>query len=214
MSMENLITVRQKELLAIIYQYIKDTGYPPSFEEMKAELGVSSNQSVVDLLNQLVKKEVINKDESVARGVTILPLGYKVLSKPSLAPFIGVTSAGLPVEAVEIVGEWQTLSKEVSQLKNNVFLLKIFGDSMINAGIDDGDVVLVKQHSEFVSGEIVLAKIRDESTVKRFISQDSPPYVFLKPENPEHKIIPFTDDVRLIGKVISIFKQGAWQIIK
>ena len=93
-------------------------------------------------------------------------------------------------------------------------MLKISGDSMINAGIDDGDAVLVQTVKEFVSKDIVFAEIGDGGTVKRFISEDKPPYVYLKPENPNYKNILFTDDVRLKGKVISILKKSQWMPAK
>ncbi len=211
--MKNPITIRQKELLTIIYQYIKDTGYPPTFEEMRGKLGVSSNQSVLDLLFKLEKRGLIKRNEAAARGLTILPLGYEIINQPSLAPFLGVTSAGTGLEAIALPGLWQKISSDVAKLADKVFLLKISGDSMINAGINDGDMVLVKQHKEFVSGDIVYARIGSDSTVKRFISDDSPPYVYLKPENPKYKIIPFTDETELEGKIISVFKQEQWKPI-
>jgi len=82
---------------------------------------------------------------------------------------------------------------------------------MINAGIDDGDAVLVQSKKEFVSGEIVYAQIEDGGTIKRFISEDKPPYVYLKPENPKYQNILFTDEVRLKGKVISVLKNNYWK---
>ena len=85
---------------------------------------------------------------------------------------------------------------------------------MINAGINDGDLVLVQEGKEFVSGNIVLAEIGDESTVKRFVSDDNPPYVYLKPENPKYKILPFTDETRLAGKVVSVLKNGQWNPLR
>ncbi|MFH0907100.1 MAG: transcriptional repressor LexA [bacterium] len=208
------ITKRQEQLLFIIYQYIKDSGYPPTFEEMRDELGVSSNQSVIDLLKKLENHKLIKRNESSARSLIILPLGYKILGMPSLILFLGATSAGAPIEAVEISGEWESVSSEVSRLKSEVFLLKIYGDSMLNAGIDDGDVVLVKSQKEFSSGDVVLTQIKDESMVKRFISDDTPPYVYLKPENPKYDIIPFTDEMQLTGKVISVLKNGHWKSVK
>jgi len=81
---------------------------------------------------------------------------------------------------------------------------------MINAGIDDGDIVLVKSAKEFVSKDIVLADVEGESTIKRFISEDKPPYLYLKPENPNHSIIYFTQSITLKGKVISVFKDEKW----
>jgi len=111
--MQKPITKRQKDLLTIIYEYISDTGYPPTFEEMRERLNVSSNQSVVDLLGKLKIGRFIKKNESEARSVVILPSGYKALGKPLLAAFLGATSAGVPVETIEITGEWQTISPEV-----------------------------------------------------------------------------------------------------
>lgn len=208
------ITKRQKELLSILYQYIKDTGYPPTFEEMRQRLGVASNQSVIDLLRKLREKRIIQKKESGARNVAILPLGYQVLGKPSLVPFLGVTSAGAPVETLEVTGEWQQVSSEVAELQGQVFLLRVSGDSMVNAGIDDGDVVLVEQSKEFVSGMVVLAYKEGEATIKRFVSEDKPPYVYLKPENPKYENILFTDETELRGRVISVLKSGSWRSIK
>jgi len=212
--MVKLITKRQKELLAIIYEFITNAGYSPTFEEMRERLGVSSNQSIVDLLEKLRRANFIKRNEAVARSLTILPLGYEVIGRPHLAAFLGVTSAGAPIQSLEISGEWQPISKEVSRLSEEMFILKIAGDSMINAGIDDGDAVLVQTKKEFISGEIVYAQIGDEGTVKRFISEDKPPYVYLKPENPKYENIVFTDDVRLKGKVVSILKSNYWQSIK
>ncbi|KPJ56028.1 hypothetical protein AMJ49_05905 [Parcubacteria bacterium DG_74_2] len=215
--MKNQVTKRQKELLSILYEYIKDTGYPPTFEEMRERLGVSSNQSVIDFLEKLEKNGVIKHNEGMARSIAILPLGYEILKRPPLVAFLGVTSAGVPLEAVEISGEWQTLPSSMDKLErlnSEVFLLKISGDSMVNAGIDDGDIVLVKSQNEFVSKDIVLAQMGDESTIKRFISEDKPPFVYLKPENPKYKNIPFTDEIEIKGKVISILKNGYWKPVK
>lgn len=208
---KSALTQRQKQLLEIIYRYIKNTGYPPSFEEMKTKLNVSSNQSVIDLLLKLEKQKLIKRSESQARGIVLLPLGYEALGQPPLVAFLGITSAGAPIEPIEISGEWQEVSNDAALLQEEVFLLKISGDSMINAGIDSGDVVLVQSKKEFVTNEVVLAQIDDEKTVKRFISDDNPPYVYLKPENPNYPLIPFTDSMRLVGKVISVLKNGQWR---
>lgn len=212
--MNKSITTRQKQLLETIYQFLKNSGYPPTFEEMRENIGVSSNQSILDLLIKLETLKVIKRDEQAARGLVILPLGYKMLEVQPLAPMLGATSAGIPIEAGQLNDSWQTIGKDVAQYQQDVFLLKVFGDSMINAGIDDGDMVLVKNHKEFVSRDIVLAQIGDESTVKRFISEDKPPYVYLKPENPKYDIILFKDDVELKGKIISVFNNNTWKQIK
>lgn len=205
------ITPRQKDLLSIIYNYIRTEGYAPTFEEMRERLQVISNQSVIDLLVKLDKNKFIKKNEAIARSIVILPLGYEILGKPPMAPFLGITSAGAPINAIEVSGNWQQISPSVAQLSDKVFLLKISGDSMINAGIDDGDMVLVKTEKEFISGNIVLARINDEVTIKRFVSDDKPPYIYLKPENPKYDVIPATDQMKLEGKVISVLKEGYWK---
>ncbi|OGC80720.1 repressor LexA [Candidatus Adlerbacteria bacterium RIFCSPLOWO2_01_FULL_51_16] len=211
--MQKAPTKRQKDLLSVIYNYLASTGYPPTFEEMRENLGVSSNQSIVDLLEKLRKGGYIKKD-SGARSHAILQLGYVAIGRPALAPVLGTTTAGLPVESIEIAGEWRSISSDVARFVEDVFMLKISGNSMINAGIDDGDAVLVQTMKEFVSGDIVFAEIGDEGTVKRFMSEDKPPYVYLKPENPNYKNILFTDDIRLKGKVISVLKSERWQSVK
>ena len=211
--MKNALTTRQKELLSIIYEFIKNTGYPPTYEDMRENLGVSSNQSIIDLLNKLTKLKVLRKD-SGARSLSILPLGYKMLKKDPLIPELGITTAGMPAEAIETLGDWRTLSSNVARLQSDIFLLKISGDSMINAGIDDGDVVLVQKAKEFSSGDIVLAYDGEEATVKRFISEDKPPYVYLKPENPKYENILFTDAVRLDGKILSVLNKNDWRPVK
>src|SRR3989344_4486586 len=212
--MKYTVTARQKELLSIIYEYIKSVGYPPSYGEMRERLRVSSNQSIIDLIEKLRSAGLIRKSETAARGLTILPSGYEALGAPPLVGFLGMTSAGAPIQSIEISGEWQPVSKDVSRLAEDVFMLKVSGDSMINAGIDDGDVVLVQTKKEFVSGEIVYAQIGDEGTIKRFMSDDKPPFVYLKPENPKYELISFTHEMELKGKIISVLKNNYWQPIK
>ena len=211
--MKKPITERQKQLLEVIYDFCTTTGYPPTFEEMRKNLGVSSNQSIVDLLGKLCRDGYIKRDGG-ARSLVILRLGYTAMGRPALAPILGVTTASIPAESIEIAGDWHPVSSDVAKFAEDVFMLKISGDSMINAGIDDGDAVLVQTMKEFVSGDIVFAEIGDEGTVKRFMSDDKPPYVYLKPENPNYKNILFTDDVRLKGKIISVLKGKSWQSVK
>ncbi|KKQ32354.1 MAG: LexA repressor [Candidatus Levybacteria bacterium GW2011_GWA2_37_36] len=211
--MKKVITERQKQLLNVIYDFFVSTGYPPSFEEMRENLGVSSNQSIADLLEKLHASSYIKKS-SGARSIAILPLGYSTIGRPALTPILGTTTAGLPAESIEITGEWRPVSSDIAKLAEDIFMLKISGDSMINAGIDDGDAVLVQTKKEFVSGEIVYAQIGDEGTIKRFMSDDKPPFVYLKPENPKYELIPFTHEMELKGKIISVLKNNYWQPIK
>lgn len=192
----------------MIYQYIKDSGYPPTFEEMREHLGVSSNQSIIDLLEKLAKGKVIKKGEGTARSITILPFGYKLLKKERLVPLVGASSAGSFVESfVEISDKWMTLpgqvleKEKVKLLNEDVFILQVYGDSMINAGVNDGDILLVKKTREYRSGDIVVARSDDGTTIKRFIAEKDG-RAYLKPENPAYKNIPIYAETVFDGKVI------------
>ena len=207
------ITKRQKEMLQMVYKYIENSGYPPTMEEMREALNVTSNQSVIDLLKHLEVKQIIKRQEGVARSIAILPSGYDLLGKPVLAPFLGISHAGSPIDMIEINGNWEEIPGGLQKLSSQIFILKVSGDSMINAGIDDGDMVLVQEQKEFKSEDIVLANMDGEATIKRFISDDKPPYVYLKPENPNHKVILFTHKMRLVGKIISVLKTGNWKSV-
>lgn len=199
---KEIITKRQKEVLKIIYNNLITAGFPPSFSELKEKLDISSNQTLLDIFSILEKKNLITREEGSARGIKILKRGYKAINANSLAPIIGVTSAGGFTEAIEEIDAWQPLSKDVETIANDVMIVRVMGDSMINANIKDGDLVLFKKTNEFVSGDIVLAKTPDGTTVKRFISQNKPPYQFLKPENPKYPITLFTDEMEMVGKMI------------
>jgi len=202
------ITKRQKEILQFIYNSYKDNGFPPDFGEFKEKLSISSNQAILDHLGSLEKKGFISREEKAARGIKIRPLGYEILDVEPLLPILGTSYAGTFTEAIEIKGNWAPASGHVQKLEEETFLIKISGDSMINAGILEGDHLLVKSQKEFVSGDIVLAQTPEGTTVKRFISQDSPPYLYLKPENPKHKLILFTPEVEMQGKIIGKFEKG------
>jgi site-specific DNA-methyltransferase (adenine-specific) len=196
------ITKRQGEVLKIIYDSLINAGFPPSFSELKEKLKISSNQSLLDIFSILEKNNFIHREEGSARGIKILRRGYKAINVNPLAPIVGITSAGGFTEAIEEINAWQPLSKDVETIADFVMIVRVMGDSMINANIKDGDLILVKKTKEFVSGDIILVQTPDGTTVKRFISQNKPPYKFLKPENPKYSIIPFTDEMEVIGKMI------------
>jgi len=195
--MEQTITKRQKDLLRIIYDYIKDTGYPPVFEEMRESLNVSSNQSVIDLLSALEKRKIIQREEGSARSIRIFKKGFKILGVNPLVPFVGTTSAGSFIEAIEEVASWKELSQEISELSDNLMIVKINGDSMINAGINDGDMVLIKRTNNFKLGDIVLVQNSEGTTLKRIIFEKGTH--FLKPENQKYKKIRLTEDTKIMG---------------
>lgn len=208
---KEIITNRQKEVLEIIYNSLKDSGYPPTFEELRGELNVSSNQAVIDLLSALEKKGLVTKRQGAARTLNITLKGYGVIKKNPLVPFVGATSAGLFLETIEETSEWIDLPgnqvKKISEdvFKEKIFFVKVSGDSMTGGGINDGNILLVKAISEYKSGDIVLVRTEDGTTVKRFIHDKG--RIYLKPENPKYQNIPITDRTNFIGKVIQNLNQ-------
>lgn len=201
------ITKRQKDALQVLHRHINSSGFPPSFVELKDELGISSNQSLLDLLRALEEKKCIKRSQGAARAIRILKNGFRVLGVGPLIPMVGETAGGPVLEAIEQADTWKELGQEIEQL-DQVFFVRIKGDSMINVGIDNGDVVLVKESKEFTSGKIVLAETPYGTTLKRFIVQNKSPYRYLKPENPRHDIIIFTKNMRLRAIALKAFKQN------
>jgi len=205
-SIKNL-TPKQRKVLEMIYENINSIGYPPSLADLKDELKVSSNQSVLNFLDALENKGFISRQKGEARGIKILPLGSKILNRDYLVPIAGESSAGSFTESYIDSFRWTTLpgvvlhNEEIKQAQDEVFVVKVYGDSMVNAGIDDGDSLLVKKTREFRSRDIVVARNDDGTTVKRFIAEPDG-RAYLKPENPAYKIIPIFENTIFEGKVI------------
>lgn len=197
--MNYMPTKRQKELLQIIYKHIEGSGYPPTLEEMREKLSVSSNQAVLDLLKSLEIKRLIKRDEGEARGIQILPQGYDAIGKDALVRVVGKTAAGPATEAIT-QNEWMPLSSGYKKY-DNVFVVQVNGNSMIEANIYDSDAVLIKEQREYKSGDIVLARIGDDVTLKTFIAKGGKTY--LKPENPTCRNIAITEDTYFLGKMIA-----------
>ena len=200
------ITEKQKKVLEIIYNSIIIEGFPPSLANLRESLNLASNQAVLNYLNSLEEKGFIQREEEQARGIKITPLGLKILGKKNLAPIVGFTAAGPYIESfADINFKWMELPSEIPNEKikqsDDVFIVQVSGDSMINIGIDNGDMLLIKKSKEFKSGDIVVARSDEGTTVKRFIAEGGKRY--LKPENPAYKnmsIIP--GEIYFEGKVI------------
>ena len=194
------ITTRQKQLLQIIYDWLETEGHVPSFEEMKNELDVSSNQAVLDLLAKLEEKKMIKRNEGLARSINILQKGFETLEVNPLVNVVGLGSCGPLVELFEQKDVWVELSPEVHQFSCDLIIIRAFGDSMIGAGILDGDLLLFGKAKEFKDNEIVLARTMDGTTVKRLINRDKKTY--FQPENPKYERIPITEETYILGKLI------------
>lgn len=196
--MNQNLTNRQLETLRAIYNSLRDSGYPPSLADLREKLDVSSNQAVLDLLDSVEKKGFIKREEGAVRGIKILEKGFKVLGVAPISPHVGASQAGPYTAAFEDI-QWKSAG-HVDEIDD--MLIKVNGDSMIGAGIEDGDVVVVRKSTEFKNGDIVLARNDDDTTIKRLVNENGRTY--LKPENPKHKNIPIYPDTRLLGRVVRI----------
>lgn len=206
--MKKDITQKQKKVLELIYKTIKDSGFTPTLADIREALNLVSNQSVLNFLNVLEKNGYIEREEGQARGIKISRLGLKFLGKEKLIPQVGISSAGSFIETLEQTAfSWLELpgkvlgDEAIKKSKEEMFAITVYGDSMINAGIDDGDILLVKKSKEYKSGDIVVARTDDGTTVKRFIADGGKRY--LQPENPEYEnILIIPGEVNFEGKVI------------
>jgi len=199
------ITPRQKEILEFVYSSFKAKGFSPTLEEFNEKFGFKSNQAIIDLLNRLEEKKLIKREEGSARSIVIRPLGYEAIKKEPLVRVAGVTAAGPTIEAIE-QNEWTEMPSGY-RMYEDVFIVEVYGSSMIEAGIYDRDKVLIKKEKEYKNGDIVLARIGDEVTLKTFTHKDG--RIYLKPENPACRIIPITHETYFLGKFIKNLTQGA-----
>lgn len=203
MTMDELSS-RQREILEFIQQELQRKGYPPSVREIGEAVGLSSSSTVHAHLERLEEMGYIRRDPTKPRAIEVL-FGEPTVIPPSIisVPVIGQVTAGMPILAVENIEEYFPLPKDFARYED-VFMLKIRGESMIEAGIFDGDLVLVKKDSSAINGEIVVAMIEDEATVKRFFREDS--RYRLQPENSSMEPI-YAKEVSIIGKVIGLVRR-------
>lgn len=205
------ITERQKEFLSAIYSHIASSGFPPSLAELREQMGIASNQAVLDMLATLERKGFIKREGGIARSIRILQSGCVAIGKPPLIPVRGTSYGGTLTETYELLGEWRPLSPELHAMTDRCSFVRVSGDSMVGAGITNGCFVLVKDEHEFTCNDIVLAQTPNgETTIKRYVTQDHPPYVFLQPdpEGAGYPIIPCGPDTELVGRVIAVVRDG------
>ncbi len=204
--MENL-TTRQKEVLDFVKSYIVSHGYPPTVREIGAALDVSSPATIHAHLKNLEKKGIIRKDDSKNRAIELLvenefiPDDDKVVE----VPLLGKITAGSPIEAIEMPNEYFSLPAYLLPKGKEVFTLKVSGESMINAGILDGDVVIIERKGTAKNGEIVVAMTdENEVTLKTFYKEKD--HFRLQPENDTMEPI-ILNNVNILGKAIGLYRK-------
>ncbi len=198
------ITQRQKELLEFIVHQVREYSMPPSLSEMAEHLGVKSKNAVAKLLTSLEEGGYIETNGK-ARGISVINSLSESLEKGLVRlPVLGSIQAGTPHLAEEFVEEWINLPQSFIKGRRDVFLLRVRGDSMINAGIHEGDLVIVRPTREAKNNDIVVALLHDEATVKRFVQIKNRAY--LKAENPDYQNIYPKEDWMIQGKVVGVIR--------
>lgn len=197
------LTEKQKKILSIIKSSILSKGYPPSVREMCHAVGLKSTSSVHAHLEALSKKGFIKKDPSKPRTIEIVDDTFN-LSRREIVniPLVGDVAAGTPIFATENITNYYPMPVEILQ-NADTFMLNVKGESMINAGILDGDKIIVSRQATAENGEIVVAIIDDSATVKRFYKEKN--HFILHPENDFMEDI-IVKEVEIIGKVIGLLR--------
>lgn len=202
---------RQQAILEFIRQNVRDKGYPPSVREIGEAVGLASSSTVHGHLERLQNQGYLRRDPTKPRAIELLredsssssTLPVAETENAVFAPILGKVTAGLPISAIEDVEDYFPLPKSLAQ-DDDVFLLRVQGDSMIEAGILDDDMVIVKKQEHAHNGDIVVAMTEeDEATVKRFYREQD--HFRLQPENSSMEPLRYRT-VTILGKVIGVFR--------
>ena len=197
------ITTKQKEILEYIKSEIINRGYPPAVREICEAVHLKSTSSVHSHLETLEKNGYIRRDPTKPRAIEIVDDNFNLTRREIVnVPIVGTIAAGQPLLAVEnIEGYFPILAEEMP--KGEVFMLNVKGESMINAGIYDGDKILVRKQSVAENGEIIVALLEDSATVKTYYKEDT--YYRLQPENDSMDPI-IVPELDILGKVIGLYR--------
>ncbi|USK36001.1 transcriptional repressor LexA [Bacillus sp. F19] len=200
------LSKRQQDILNFIKLEVQKKGYPPSVREIGEAVGLASSSTVHGHLARLESKGLIRRDPTKPRAIEILEEETSHIPRSNVinVPIIGKVTAGSPITAIENVEEYFPLPDTFAAADDQVFMLEIMGDSMIEAGILDGDMVIVKQQKTANNGDIVVAMTEDdEATVKRFFKEKD--FIRLQPENSTMNPI-ILRNVTILGKVIGVYR--------
>lgn len=196
---------RQSKLLEYIKTRLAESGFPPTFSEMAKAVGVKSKNAVEKMLRKLEVLGMIEREKASARGIRLLNReGDFIGAGQFAAPVVGAVAAGSPILAEENIETWVNLPTTLTHNRRDVFILKVRGMSMKDAGILDGDLVIVSPGREVRHRDIVVALIEGEATVKRYVNIDGRKY--LKAENPAYKNIHPQSEWTIAGKVVGVIR--------
>lgn len=199
MSDEN---TKQQEIYEFLKTYTENKGYPPSVREICAAVSLKSTSTVHGHLKRLEKKGFIKRDPSKPRALEINELSTPKKEMVNI-PIVGKITAGLPILAIENVEDTFPLPIDYIKHDNELFMLKVSGESMINAGIHNNDLAIIESTNSAKNGEIVVALIDDSATIKRFYKEKD--HIRLQPENDTMDPI-IVPDCSILGKLVGIYR--------
>lgn len=199
------LSARQKAILDYIRKEVREKGYPPSVREIGEAVGLASSSTVHGHLERLEKKGLIRRDPTKPRAIEVLVDDdkFEVQVPVAYIPILGKVTAGQPITAVENIEDYFPIPATWAN-SDQIYMLAVQGDSMIEAGIHDGDYVIVRQQTSANNGDIVVAMNEDnEATVKRFYREKD--HIRLQPENSSMQPI-ILKNVTILGKVIGVYR--------
>ena len=198
------ISKKQKEILEYIKSEILNRGYPPAVREICEAVNLKSTSSVHSHLETLEKNGFIRRDPTKPRAIEVIDDQFQLTRREVVnVPLVGCVAAGIPILAQENIENYFPVPAEYMPA-NQAFLLKVKGDSMIRAGINSGDLVLVEQRKDVQNGDIVVALIGDSATVKTFYKEKG--QIRLQPENETMDPIIVDKDLDILGKVFGVLR--------
>lgn len=201
------ITDRQQEILSFIQEYVDFNGFPPTYREIGKKFNIASTFGVKRHIDALVKKGFLNSSSNLSRTLTLVVNNNPIQKEPIIEiPVVGRVAAGYPILAEENIEGHLTIDRHMIGNRTECFGLKVRGDSMINAGILEGDLVIVSPQKDAANGDIIVALLGDEATMKRFSVENG--NILLIPENEKYQPIPVNnpEEFSIIGKVIGVFR--------
>ncbi|MCI5521551.1 MAG: transcriptional repressor LexA [Tenericutes bacterium] len=202
-----ILTKKQGEILDFIKVYVANHGYPPTVREIAKKLKVNSPATIHSHLNKLVEKKYIKKDDSKNRAIELLVDNEYLNKNESIVsiPLLGKIKAGLPIEAIENPNDFFDVPSYLIPKNKEVYALNVSGDSMINVGIYDNDIVLIEKQNIARNGDIVVAmNDENEVTLKTFYKEKG--YFRLQPENDTMEPI-ILNNVTILGKAIGLYRK-------
>lgn len=201
------LTDRQKDILDVIKQAIAKNGYPPTVREIGAKIGLSSSATTQFHIKKLEEKGYIKKNATKNRTIELLVPNEYIENDEKIVsvPLLGKVTAGNPIEAIEMPDEFFSIPVNLIPSKKEVFTLKVSGESMINVGIYDGDIIIVQRQNTANNGDTVVAMTEENTvTVKTFYKEKD--YIRLQPEN-DYMLPIILPNCTILGKVIGLYRK-------